>query len=294
MPTYKTDRPFTDEQLRKMDVIHDPNTKLFQDQNDESYVVEDFINGVECATLQLWFRDNFPKIGYEINQHVLHIAFPMLHKVVSEIVRPKVLDHFGDDVVFYSDVSDDPISVGDQFFKSVRPYGLHTDAVTHLVGYRPYKDIIIPIQLDKVEETRYITFVQRYRGRATHFMKGRDIASFANYANVIRHQSYEEYGVENVDHSMKDHATLEKIMPDHIPMSVYEGLTIEKVLPWKPKCAIIHDASVLHAPTDYRTQGCAYKIGLTLHLMKRDPAYNNRLQGYYTPFSRYTKPLIQA
>jgi len=294
MPTYKTDRPFTEEELKSMDVIHDPNTKMFQDQNDESYLVEDFITGVECATLQLWFRDNFPKIGYEINQHVMHITFPMLHKVVSDIVRPKVLEHFGDDVVFYSDVSKDPISVGDQFFKSVRPYGLHTDAVTHLNGYRPYKDIIIPIQLDGIPESHYVTFNQRYRGRATHFMFGRNIGSFANYANVVRHQTYEDYGVEHIDHNAKDHKILEKIMPEHIPMSVYRGLSIEKILPWKPKCAIVHDASVLHAPADYRKQGCAFKIGLTLHLMKRDPDYNNRLEGYYTPFSRYTKPLIKA
>jgi hypothetical protein len=205
-----------------------------------------------------------------------------------------VLEHFGDDVVFYSDISKDPISVGDQFFKSVKPYGLHTDAVTHLTGYRPYKDIIIPVELDSIPVSEYVTFNQRYRGRATHFMRGRDIGSFANYANVVRHQSYEEYGVENLEHNERDQKILEDIMPEHIPMSIYEGLSIEKILPWKPRCAIIHDASVLHAPADYRKHGCKYKIGLTLHLMKRDPDYNNRLEGYYTPFSRYTKPLIPA
>jgi hypothetical protein len=206
-----------------------------------------------------------------------------------------VLEHFGDDVIFYSDVAQsDPISVGDQFFKSVKPYGLHTDAVTHLTGYRPFKDIIIPMELDSIPVSEYVTFNQRYRGRATHFMRGRDIGSFANYANVVRHQSYEEYGVENLEHNERDQKILEDIMPEHIPMSIYEGLSIEKILPWKPRCAIIHDASVLHAPADYRKHGCKYKIGLTLHLMKRDPDYNNRLEGYYTPFSRYTKPLIPA
>ena len=294
MPTYKTDRPFTEEQLKSMDVIHDPNTKMFQDQNEDSYCIEDFINGVECATLQMWFSENFPKIGYEINQHVMHITFPMLHKVVSDIVRPKVLEHFGDEVVFYSDISKDPISVGDQFFKSTRPYGLHTDAVTHLNGYRPYKDIIIPVELDKIPASEYVTFNQRYRGRATHFMRGRDIGSFANYANVVRHQSYADYGVENLEHNERDRQILKDIMPAHIPMSIYEGLSIEKILPWKQRCAIVHDASVLHAPADYRKHGCTYKVGLTLHLMKADPTYNNRLEGYYTAFSRYTKPLIKA
>ena len=294
MPKYKTDRPFTEEQLEAMDVIHDPNTKMFKCQYEDSYVVEDFINGVECGSLDLWFRDNYPSIGYDINDHVYHITFPMLYEVVSDIVRPKIYDHFGNDVIFYSDVSKDPMSVGDQFFKSKRPYGLHTDAVTHLEGYRPYKDIIIPIALEGIHESQYVTFNQRYRGRATHFMKGRIKGSFANYANVIRHQDYEEYGVERIDRSGRDHDVLQKIMPDHIPISVYEGLTIEKILPWRPRCAIVHDTSVLHAPADYRAQGCKVKVGLTLHLMKRDPHYNNRLEGYYTPFSRYTKPLIPA
>ena len=292
---YKTDRPFSQEELLNMDIIHDPNTTMFKDQNDESYVVEDFINGAECDLLSAFFKDNFDSIGMNINDHVLHITYPMSISDIDDIVRPKIYEHFGDDIVFYSDIAtDDPISVGDQFFKSVKPYGLHTDAVTHLNGYRPYKDIIIPVELDKIVESEYVTFNQRYRGRATHFMRGRHIGSFANYANVIRHQSYEEYGVENLEHNERDQQILKDIMPAHIPMSIYEGLSIEKVLPWRPKCAIIHDASVLHAPADYRKHGCEYKIGLTLHLMKRDANYNNRLEGYYTPFSRYTKPLIPA
>ncbi len=292
---YKTDRPFSQEALKKMDIIHDTNPSFFKCQYDESYVVKDFINDSERDIMSSFFKEHFEKIGMNINDHVLHITYPMLIKEISEIIRPKIYEHFGDDVIFYSDVAkDDPISVGDQFFKSVKPYGLHTDAVTHINGYRPYKDIIIPIDLDKVDETHYVTFNQRYRGRATHFMKGRDIGSFANYANVIRHQSYEDYGVEGIEHNEKDMRILEKIMPRHIPMSIYEGLSIEKILKWRPKDALIHDSSVLHAPTDFREQGAEYKTGLTLHLMKADATYNNRLDGYYTPFSRYTKALIKA
>ncbi len=292
---FKTDRPFTQDELKAMDVIHDPATRLFEDQNDKSYSLPNFINDDECDFLAKFFNDNFDKIGLNINDHVLHITYPMAIKDIDDIVRPKIYEHFGEDVIFYSDVAvDDPMSVGDQFFKSVRPYGLHTDSVTHINGYRPYKDIIIPIELDKIVSTQYVTFNQRYRGRATHFMKGRNIGSFANYANVIRHQDYKDYGVENVEHNTKDMEILEKIMPKHIPMSIYEGLSIENIFEWKPKNAIVHDASVLHAPTDFREHGANYKTGLTLHLMKADATYNNRLEGYYTPFSRYTKPLIEA
>lgn len=293
MPNYKTDRPFSDSELLNMDIIHDPNTTLFTDQNEESYIIENFINNEEREKLSTFFKKNFEIIGFNINNHVLHIVHPILISDISDIVREKILNHFGKDIVFYSEVTKDTISVGDQFFKSITPYGLHTDSVTHINGYRPFKDIIIPIELDNIDEALYVTFKQRYRGRATHFMRGRKISSFANYANVIRHQSYLEYGVEFLDYSEKDHMILKKIMPDHIPMSVYEGLTIEKILPWKPKNAIVHDASVLHAPADYRKQNSKFKIGLTFHLMKQDANYNNEINGYYTNFSRYTKPLIK-
>ena len=117
MPTYKTDRPFSEQELINMDVIHDTNPSLFTDQNEESYVEKDFIDDSERDTLSAFFKDNFDKIGYEINGHVLHITFPMLIPTISDILRPKVLQHFGSDVVFYSDVSDDPMSVGRSVFQ---------------------------------------------------------------------------------------------------------------------------------------------------------------------------------
>ena len=64
---YKTDRPFSQEELKKIDVIHDTNASLFEDQNEESYVVENFINDTERDALSLFFTDNFNKIGLNIN-----------------------------------------------------------------------------------------------------------------------------------------------------------------------------------------------------------------------------------
>ena len=60
---YKTDRPFTQEELKAMDVIHDPNTTMFEDQNDKSkalckykehrprnLISDDFILGLSAIT----------------------------------------------------------------------------------------------------------------------------------------------------------------------------------------------------------------------------------------------------
>jgi len=290
MREYETNKIFKDDELRNMDIIHNPNVKLFKDQYEKSYTVDNFINDKEKDTL-LDFYEKYNNVEV-VNNHIHHIIYPLKEKIISDILRPKIHEHFGDDIYFYSDISNDPISVGDQLFKAVKPYGLHTDSVTHIDGYRPYKDIIIPIAIDHINASEYVTFNQRYRGHATQFMRGRLINSFANYHNVIRIQSYDEYGVESLDYSNKDHNHLEKIMPSHIPLNIYDGLSIEKVCKWEPKTAIIQDTSILHAPAGFTELGCKWKLGITFHLMKKDPSYkNNTIDGYYTKWSRYTKPM---
>ena len=288
MPCYKTDRPFDDFSLKGMDIIHNPNTIFFKDQGDPSYAIKNVISEDERLTLLKFWEEQFDNVGEIVNEHIYRVPYPMKYTAGSDIIRPKIHKEFGNDIIFYSDIAvNDPFSVGDQMFKAVRPYGLHTDSVTHLDGYRPYKDIIIPLYIEGNKGT-YVTFNQRYRGHATMFMNGRDIASFANYHNVIKKQSYKDYGVENINESNPDHSTLEKIMPKHIPISVYDGLSIEKIFSWEHCHAIVQDTSVLHAPTEFQNS----KIGLTLHLMKKDPNYKNSIKGYYTPWSPFTKPLI--
>ena len=289
MPNYITDKVLSDDELRNMDIIHNPDVKLFEDQYEDSYTVDNFISEKEKDTL-IDFYEKYKNVEV-VNHHIYHIIFPLKEKVISDILRPKIYEEFGDDIYFYSDISNDPISVGDQFFKAVRPYGLHTDSVTHIDGYRPYKDIIIPIAIDKIKSSEYVTFYQRYRGHATQFMRGRFINSFANYHNVIRHMSYDEYGVEDLDYRNSDHKQLEKILPSHIPLGSYDGLSIEEVCKWEPKTAIVQDTTVLHAPAGFNELDCKWKLGITFHLMKKDPDYNNSIKGYYTPWSRYTKPL---
>ena len=286
MPSYKTERPFADADLKTMDIIHNPKTSLFTDQNDKSYCIKNFISEEERLTLLDFWNTNFDTAGEIINEHIYRITYPMTYPIISDIIRPKIYEEFGEDTIFYSDIAiNDPMSVGDQFFKAVQPYGLHTDSVSHLDGYRPYKDIIIPISING--PGTYVTFNQRYRGHATMFMNGRDIASYANYHNIIKNQSYKDYGVEGIDESNKDHKILQEIMPKHIPVSVYDGLSIEEIFQWQHCHAIVQDTSVLHAPTGFKDS----KIGLTLHLMKRDANYKNSIAGHYTPWSPLTLPV---
>ena len=288
MKNVKANKPFDDETLKNMDIIHDPDTKFFECQYEPSYSVDNFITEDERVQLLDFWYNEYDNIGWNINGHIVNIQHPIMQKTINDILRPKIYEHFGKDTVFYSEVSNDPISVGDQMFKSIRPYGLHTDSVTHIPGYRPYKDIILPLEIHNNVSIDYVTFNQRYRGRATHFMKGRYISNFSSYANCFRFLPYEQYGVEGVEYDKLDWAWMEREMPEHIPMSIYEGLSIEAVLPWKLRSGIVQDTSVLHAPTDFRKKGCDWKIAITFHLMKKDETYNNAMEGYPTPFSRYT------
>ena len=295
MKNCKANKPFDDETLKNMDIIHDPNTKFFKDQYEPSYSIQNFITEQErVQLLDFWYKE-YNNVGWEINGHIVNIPHPIRYSVINDILRPKVYEHFGEDMIFYSEISNDPVSVGDQMFKSIRPYGLHTDSVTHIPGYRPYKDIIIPLEIHNNVHIDYVTFNQRYRGRATHFMKDRHIPNFSGYSNTFRLLPYEQYGVEGVEYDKLDWAWMEREMPEHIPMSIYEGLSIEEVLPWELRSGIVQDTSVLHAPTDFRKKGCEWKIAITFHLMVKDETYKNELKGYPTPLSRYTlnPPLLE-
>ena len=114
---YITDKIFSDDELRNMDIIHNTDVKLFEDQYEDSYTIDNFISEKEKDTL-IDFYEKYKNVEV-VNHHIYHIIFPLKEKVISDILRPKIHEEFGDDIYFYSDISNDPISVGDQFFKAV-------------------------------------------------------------------------------------------------------------------------------------------------------------------------------
>ena len=206
----------------------------------------------------------------------------------------KLQKQFGD-FTYYSDVSDDPINVGDQFFKIVSPYQLHTDCVTHIPGYKPYKDIIIPIAVSDDVELFYYVCEQRYKSRGTQFQRGRQNKYFPSYSNVLREKPYEEYGVENVKYGAISQEWFQKHVSENVSRSAYEGISIENTFAWSPGNAIVQDSCAIHGSSNYNIDKIKWKIGLTFHLLKADPNYGKPIDGhFYTKFSRYTKPLIEA
>ena len=90
MPSYKTERPFTDADLKTMDIIHNPKTSLFTDQNDKSYCIKNFISEEERLTLLDFWNTNFDTAGEIINEHIYRITYPMAYPIISDIIRPKI------------------------------------------------------------------------------------------------------------------------------------------------------------------------------------------------------------
>ena len=77
MKTVKANKPFDDETLKNMDIIHDPNTKFFKCQYEPSYSIQNFITEEErLRLLKVWY-DEYDNIGWNINGHIVNIQHPI-------------------------------------------------------------------------------------------------------------------------------------------------------------------------------------------------------------------------
>ena len=90
MPSYKTNKIFKDDELRNMDIIHNPDVKLFEDQYEDSYTIDNFINDKEKDTL-IDFYEKYKDVEV-VNNHIYHIIYPLKEKVISDILRPKLYE----------------------------------------------------------------------------------------------------------------------------------------------------------------------------------------------------------
>ena len=72
MPNYITDKVFSDDELRNMDIIHNPDVKLFEDQYEDSYTIDNFISEKEKNTSSTKIyekRSQQPLPGLSIHSH---------------------------------------------------------------------------------------------------------------------------------------------------------------------------------------------------------------------------------
>ena len=259
---------------------------------EESYSISNFLTEDERNALIDFFFSKFKYYGLIINSFYRQITHPIKYPLVNDILRKKILSFLGEDTVFYSDVSKDEICVGDHFYLMKNVYTPHTDSITHIPGYIPYKDIVIPLEIEKDVEDYFYTCKQRYYGRATHFKYSWHTDYFSNYANTIKFTTYKDYGVKYVEEDSKPIVDWYKRKMGNclVPVGVFQGLSIAKEFKWIPGSAIVQDPSVIHGPTNFRSKGAKWKLGLVFHLLKKHKEFNYEVSGYPTRFSFYTLP----
>lgn len=79
MKLVKANKPFDDETLKNMDIIHDPNTTFYKDQYEPSYSIEEFITEDERTKLLEFWYNEYHIHGWEINGHIVNIPHPIRH-----------------------------------------------------------------------------------------------------------------------------------------------------------------------------------------------------------------------
>ncbi len=297
MLAYQSNSSLNKKEIENHDIIHTNGKECFKGfyAEEESYQIVNFISEDERQELMKFYFTKFKEHGSFINGVYSQIPHPINHQLVSDILKNKIYEILGKDTFFYSNVNNDVMCVGDHFYLMTNVYTPHTDAITHIPGFVPYKDIIIPIEIDRDVEDIFYTCKQRFYGRATHFKNQWHDDYFANYANIIKYQSYKEYGVSYLETSSPESVGewyKKYINGSGVPLSVFAGLSIEKEFSWTPGSAIILDTSVIHGPTNFKRLGARWKLGVVFHTLKKKKNFNFEVQGHETRFSYYTKNLV--
>jgi hypothetical protein len=123
-----------------------------------------------------------------------------------------------------------------------------------------YKGVTIPLQLEGEysELPKLCFFNQHYFGGPAKFFNGdNDIPSYYNK------QVYEYSEVQNLVTEPFDIELYKKYFT-HVRYKWLNGLSIDKVLEWKPTSALIFDSLQLHAASDFRSLGIKSKLAISI------------------------------
>lgn len=172
------------------------------------------------------------------------------------------------------------VCIGDNIYKTTQPYTIHTDAKygkDYIKGLVPFRQVVLPLEVDKDLKTKFFLFNQRYYDDAAHFVNGipEELAPNPMYNSVIT-DSYKNHNVENLETTEKISKEWweENINRPHMPYSAFEGLSVSHELDWEVGSLMTFNSWQLHCSHNFRLIGADYKIGLVLVLMKEENAEN--------------------
>lgn len=253
-----------------MDTIHNKKETLWEDifPEEHTFQIENFLDQDEVKFMLDWYQKSKPSQGFYLqNKQLEFIGDHHNDPSVREILFPKIKKHFGEFKLYSELHSDINPHSADFICEQTRPFGPHTDAITHIPKWLTQKDIIIPLWIENDVETYTYTCKQRCYMRGTHFRKGATETGTNVYSNVLR-DSYEVPGVKYLNGNELDDELLEKHIGSRFLKSYFEGLTLQSAEINVPGNAIIKDSSVIHGPSNYNLQGASRKINISIRMFK--------------------------
>lgn len=262
------------------DIIHNPDDLSYEGffSEEEPYQIENFLTDDELKVCRDLYYEKQEDVVKLYTQHFF-ITYPLDFPEIGEIIKPKLDKMFGE-WYSYKDINNDEFKQSSDFyFFQKNVFAPHTDSIIHIPGYVPYKDVLIPLEIDKDVASPYYSLNQRWYGRGTHFKQGMIDDVFGMYSNTFREHSYKTYGVKYVETDpnkmiSKDWYNEYFGEISGYPFSIFNGLSIREHFPWTPASAIISDTNIIHGATNYNVKGGNFKLGITLRIFKHVPDYN--------------------
>jgi len=140
------------------------------------------------------------------------------------------------------------------------PHIIHNDDTNEYPS--SYKAFTIPLKIyGQSNDISLVVFDQYYYGGAVKFVQGDHIDKETKiYYNqyLTNYNDVEGLNSKGIDDKIK------KKYLSHLQNSWLEGLSINKMLPWKVGSILCFDSLALHCSTDFRNVNVQRKIGLSI------------------------------
>lgn len=226
--------------------------------NTEPRQILDFITLEEIRILLNIFYSNQEK--WHLKGGMSRLNQPENISYIRDHIMPKILSIIGNCKC-----------IGDNIYKTTSPYVIHTDAKTDRQGLVPYKNIVLPLKVDKDLKTKIFLFNQRYYDKAAYFFNGSESRVKPVYNEVINDSYYKYDNMEFLENNkISKQWWEENINLDYMPYSNFEGLSLQCELPWEINSLIMFDSWQPHCSQNFLLAGAEYKIGLSLVFMKEE------------------------
>lgn len=253
------------------DVFHNPNETSWEGifPEESTYEIQNFLSQDDINFIIDWYYNFKKEKGFWVENGNLSLIdnFYMDSPVLQEILFPELEKHLGEFKLYNQITKDEVLHTADFIMEQTKPFGPHTDAITHIDQWLTWKDVIIPLWIENDAETWTYCFNQRCYLRATHFRKNSLDQAKNVYSNVLR-TSYNHPAIKYLNDDIIDYNFFDKHYGNYDHIDWFQGMTLESEFQNIPGNIIIKDSSIIHGPSNYQLAGAHKKLNISLRLFK--------------------------